>query len=88
MSSIVTRFAPSPTGLKHAGNYRTAVFCYLFAKKNNGLFLIRIEDTDLARAKEGAEEIIFETLAWLGITPDQPPTRSSERVERHKELLK
>lgn len=88
MNRVVTRFAPSPTGLKHAGNYRTAVFCYLFAKKQQGSFLVRIEDTDAAREKEGAEQIIFDTLAWLGLTPDEPPVRSSERTERHKELLK
>lgn len=86
--NVITRFAPSPTGLKHAGNYRTAVFCYLFAKKHKGSFLVRIEDTDLARFKEGSEQIIFDTLAWLGLTPDESPIRSSERVERHKELLK
>jgi len=87
MSSVVTRFAPSPTGFKHAGNYRTAVFCYLFAKKHKGSFLVRIEDTDRARSKREDEQNIFDTLAWLGLTPDEPPTRSSDRVERHKELL-
>ncbi len=88
MTKVVTRFAPSPTGLKHAGNYRTAVFCYLFAKKHNGLFLVRIEDTDQAREKEGSEEVIFDTLNWLGVIPDQPTVRSSDRIDRHKELLK
>ncbi len=87
MSSVVTRFAPSPTGLKHAGNYRTAVFCYLFAKKHKGSFLVRIEDTDRARSSREDEQNIFDTLAWLGLTPDEPPMRSSDRVERHKELL-
>ncbi|MEK7101650.1 MAG: glutamate--tRNA ligase family protein [Patescibacteria group bacterium] len=88
MTSVVTRFAPSPTGLKHAGNYRTAVFCYLFAKKNNGSSLVRIEDTDRTRSKKEYEQNIFDTLEWLGLIPDEPPTRSSERMERHKELLK
>lgn len=87
MSTVVTRFAPSPTGLKHAGNYRTAVFCYLFAKHNNGSSLVRIEDTDKARSKPEYEQNIFDTLAWLGLMPAEPPTRSSDRVERHRELL-
>lgn len=87
MSTVVTRFAPSPTGLKHAGNYRTAVFCYLFAKHNNGSSLVRIEDTDKARSKPEYEQNIFDTLAWLDLMPAEPPTRSSDRVERHRELL-
>lgn len=85
---VVTRFAPSPTGYLHAGNYRTAVFCYLFAKKHKGLYLVRIEDTDRARSQPEYEQNILDTLEWLQITPDQPPTRSSERLVRHKEMLK
>lgn len=88
MSPVITRFAPSPTGLKHAGNYRTAVFCYLFAKKHGGSSLVRIEDTDRARSRPEYEQNIFDTLEWLGLMPDEKPTRSSERMERHKELLK
>ncbi len=87
MNKVVTRFAPSPTGLKHAGNYRTAVFCYLFAKHNNGSSLVRIEDTDKARSKPEYEQNIFDTLTWLDLMPAEPPTRSSDRMERHKELL-
>lgn len=88
MTKVITRFAPSPTGLKHAGNYRTAVFCYLFAKNRGGSSLVRIEDTDKARSRPEYEQNIFDTLNWLGIMPDEKPTRSSDRVERHKELLK
>ncbi|MDP1707415.1 MAG: glutamate--tRNA ligase family protein [bacterium] len=87
MSYVVTRFAPSPTGLKHAGNYRTAVFCYLFAKHSNGSSLVRIEDTDKARSKPEHEQNIFDTLTWLDLMPTETPTRSSDRMERHKELL-
>lgn len=87
MSKVVTRFPPSPTGFLHAGNYRTAVFNYLYAKKHGGTFLIRIEDTDRARSKLEYEQNIFDTLAWLGFTSDETPVRSSERVGRHKELL-
>lgn len=87
MSKVVTRFPPSPTGLLHAGNYRTAVFNYLFAKKHGGSFLVRIEDTDRARSKPEYEQNILETLAWLGFTSDETPMRSSDRLERHKEML-
>ena len=63
--SVVTRFAPSPTGYLHAGNYRTAVFAYLFAKHHNGEFIVRIEDTDRERSKPEYEQNIFDSLLWL-----------------------
>lgn len=84
---IVTRFAPSPTGLLHAGNYRTAVFAYLFAKKENGKFIVRIEDTDTERSKKEYEDNIFESLSWLGLKSDQQ-YRQSEHKKRHEELLR
>ena len=87
MAKVVTRFPPSPTGLLHAGNYCTAVFNYLYAKKHGGTFLVRIEDTDRARSKPEYEQNILETLAWLGFASDEAPVRSSERLERHKEML-
>jgi glutamyl-tRNA synthetase len=83
---IVTRFAPSPTGLLHGGNYRTAVFAYLFAKKHNGEFIIRIEDTDRERSKKEYEDNIWETITWLGLLPDRK-FRQSEHQKRHTELL-
>ncbi len=83
---IVTRFAPSPTGLLHGGNYRTAVFAYLFAKKNGGKFIVRIEDTDRERSKKEYEENILETLSWLGLIHDEF-YRQSEHVERHTKAL-
>lgn len=82
----VTRFAPSPTGLLHGGNYRTAVFAYLFAKKTGGTFIIRIEDTDKQRSKKEYEDNIWETISWLGLLPDQK-FRQSEHAARHTELL-
>lgn len=88
MSKVITRFAPSPTGFLHAGNYRTAIFCYLFAKKQRGAYLVRIEDTDRARSKPEYEQNILDTLEWLGLIPDEKPSRSSDRVGRHKEMLK
>ncbi|MBP6758972.1 MAG: glutamate--tRNA ligase [Flavobacterium sp.] len=84
---IRVRFAPSPTGPLHIGGVRTALFNYLFAKKNNGTFFLRIEDTDQNRFVPGAEEYILEALNWLGIAPDETvgknekfgPYRQSER---------
>ena len=64
------------------------IFCYLFAKHHNGVSLVRIEDTDSARSKPEYEQNIFDTLTWLGIMPTETPTRSTDRLERHKELLK
>lgn len=86
MNSIVTRFAPSPTGLLHAGNYRTAIFAYLFAKHTGGKFIVRIEDTDAARSKPEYETNIRETLAWLQLPADET-YRQSEHQPRHRELL-
>ncbi len=86
MSNVVTRFAPSPTGLLHAGNYRTAVFAYLFAKHSGGSFILRIEDTDIARSKPEFEANIIEALAWLDLKTDTQ-YRQSERRTRHRELL-
>lgn len=93
MSQVRVRFAPSPTGPLHIGGVRTALFNYLFAKKHNGVFYIRIEDTDQNRFVNGAEEYIFEALAWLGISPDEtigknekfPPYRQSDRKPLYKQ---
>jgi glutamyl-tRNA synthetase len=85
-AKIVTRFAPSPTGFLHGGNYRTAVFAYLFAKKSGGEFIIRIEDTDRERSKKEYEDNIWETISWLDLSPDKK-YRQSEHAGRHKELL-
>lgn len=89
---VRVRFAPSPTGPLHIGGVRTALFNYLFAKKHNGIFYLRIEDTDQSRFVAGAEEYIFEALEWLGISPDETvgknekfgPYRQSERKEIYK----
>ncbi len=90
---IRVRFAPSPTGPLHIGGVRTALFNYLFAKKNNGTFFLRIEDTDQNRFVPGAEEYILEALNWLGIAPDETvgknekfgPYRQSERKELYQQ---
>ncbi len=70
---VRVRFAPSPTGALHIGGVRTALYNYLFARKTGGKFLLRIEDTDQTRFVPGAEEYIRESLAWLGISPDESP---------------
>ncbi len=70
---IVTRFAPSPTGFMHVGNLRTALFTYLLAKKNDGTFILRIEDTDKEREVSGATEHILKVLKWVGISWDEGP---------------
>ncbi|MDD5149909.1 MAG: glutamate--tRNA ligase [Flavobacterium sp.] len=90
---VRVRFAPSPTGPLHIGGVRTALFNYLFAKKNNGVFFLRIEDTDQNRFVPGAEEYIMEALEWLGIAPDETigknekfgPYKQSERKHLYKQ---
>ena len=91
---VRVRFAPSPTGPLHIGGVRTALFNYLFAKKNNGVFFLRIEDTDQNRFVPGAEEYIMESLEWLGIAPDETigknekfgPYKQSERKHLYKQF--
>ncbi len=83
----VTRFAPSPTGFLHAGNYRTAVFAYLFARHTNGTFVLRIEDTDKTRSEKKYEDNIIESLVWLGLEYDSMH-RQSEWVEDHERVLR
>lgn len=93
MENVRVRFAPSPTGGLHIGGVRTALFNYLFAKKNNGKFILRIEDTDQTRYVEGAEKYIKDTLDWCGIFPDEGPDqgggfgpyRQSERKDIYRQ---
>lgn len=79
MNKVVTRFAPSPTGTLHIGGVRTALFNYVYAKQNNGLFLIRIEDTDKERSKKEFEKNILDSLSSIGLSPDEKPINQSER---------
>lgn len=76
MSKVRVRYAPSPTGLLHIGNARTALFNYLYARKHDGDFIIRIEDTDISRNVEGGEASQLDNLKWLGITWDESPDKS------------
>lgn len=84
---VRVRFAPSPTGIPHIGGTRTALFTYLFARKNNGEFILRIEDTDRKRFVEGSEEAIEEILSWLGLVPDKK-YRQSERLAIYQKYAK
>lgn len=86
MNKVITRFAPSPTGLLHGGNYRTAVFSYLYARKHSGKFIVRIEDTDRERSKKEFEDNILESLEWLGLEYDAL-YRQSELVASHTKAL-
>ena len=71
--NIVTRFAPSPTGQLHVGGIRTALFAWLWARKNKGTFILRIEDTDKEREVPGSKQQIIDSLAWLNIAYDEGP---------------
>lgn len=95
-SQIVTRFAPSPTGFMHVGGVRTALYAWAWARKNNGRFILRIEDTDKSREVKGSVEHIIESLKWLGINWDEgvdiggphAPYLQSERLESYKKYAK
>ena len=84
--SVVTRFAPSPTGMLHIGGARTALFNLLFARRYGGSFLLRIEDTDKARSTPEATQAILDGMAWLGLDADEAPLFQSQRAVRHAEV--
>ncbi len=86
--SVVTRFAPSPTGFLHIGGARTALFNWLFARHHGGKYLLRIEDTDRARSTEPAIAAIFDGLEWLGLMGDEPATFQFARSDRHAEVAR
>ena len=89
--NVVTRFAPSPTGVLHIGSARTALFNYLFAKRWGGKFFLRIEDTDKQRSTQAATDALLSALKWLGITWDafskeEEEVYQSKRSKRHREV--
>jgi len=94
-STVRTRFAPSPTGMMHVGNFRTALYAYLFAKKNKGQFILRIEDTDKQRQVAGAERAVNRVLKWAGLEHDEGPDiggnygpyRQSERLNIYQQYI-
>lgn len=85
--TVRTRFAPSPTGFLHVGGARTALFSYLFAKKQAGTFILRIEDTDLERSTPEAVQAILDGMAWLGLSADEGPFYQTERFPRYKAVI-
>ena len=78
--SVVTRFAPSPTGHLHIGSARIALFSWLYARRYNGRFLLRIEDTDLERSKQAFVDTILDDMNWLGLAADEAPVFQSQRL--------
>ncbi|MCU7832614.1 MAG: glutamate--tRNA ligase [gamma proteobacterium symbiont of Lucinoma myriamae] len=85
--TVRTRFAPSPTGYLHIGGARTALFSWLYAKRHQGKFVLRIEDTDRERSTQEAVDVILEGMQWLGLTHDEGPFYQTERMDRYKEVI-
>lgn len=84
---VRTRFAPSPTGFLHIGGARTALFSWAFAKKHGGTFILRIEDTDVARSTPEAVQAILDGMEWLGLQHDEGPFYQMQRMDRYKEVI-
>lgn len=87
MSQVRTRFAPSPTGFIHLGNIRSALYPWAFARANQGVFILRIEDTDVERSSQEAVDVILEGMAWLGLNHDEGPYYQMQRMDRYKVVL-
>ena len=81
-----TRFAPSPTGYLHIGGARTALYCWLEARRHGGQFILRIEDTDRERSTQAAIDAILEAMDWLGLDYDEGPVYQTQRLERYREV--
>jgi glutamyl-tRNA synthetase len=84
---VRTRFAPSPTGFLHIGGLRTALFCWLYARRHSGQFILRIEDTDLERSTEEAIQQILDGMEWAGLIQDEGPFFQTKRFDRYKEVI-
>ncbi len=87
MATVVTRFAPSPTGMLHIGGVRTALFSWLYARHCGGRFILRIEDTDRERSTEEAVRVILDGMQWLGLSADEGPYYQTQRFERYRAVL-
>ena len=85
--SIVTRFAPSPTGMLHIGGVRTALFSWLYARHHGGRFILRVEDTDRERSTDEAVQVILDGMKWLGLDADDGPFYQTQRYPRYREVL-
>src|SRR5450755_838036 len=84
---VRTRFAPSPTGFLHIGGLRTALFCWLYARRHSGRFILRIEDTDLERSTDAAIQQILDGMEWAGLVQDEGPFFQTKRFDRYKEVI-
>jgi len=84
---VRTRFAPSPTGFLHLGGARTALFSWAYARHHQGVFVLRIEDTDLERSSEEAVQAILDSMEWLGMQPDEGPFYQMQRMDRYREVI-
>jgi glutamyl-tRNA synthetase len=84
---VRTRFAPSPTGFLHIGGLRTALFCWLYARRHSGQFILRIEDTDLERSTEAAIQQILDGMEWAGLIQDEGPFFQTKRFDHYKEVI-
>jgi glutamyl-tRNA synthetase len=84
---VRTRFAPSPTGVLHLGSVRTALFCWLYARRHRGKFILRIEDTDRERSTKENVDAILDGMAWLGLDADEGPFFQTDRFSRYKEVI-
>ncbi len=87
MSKLRVRFAPSPTGYLHIGGARTALFNYLLARKEKGTFILRIEDTDVARSTQESVDAILQAMEWLGLSYDEGPFYQSERFDLYRRKI-
>jgi glutamyl-tRNA synthetase len=87
MSNLRVRFAPSPTGYLHIGGARTALFNYLLARKEKGTFILRIEDTDVARSTQESVDAILQAMEWLGLSHDEGPYYQSERFDLYRQMV-
>ncbi len=87
MSQVRTRFAPSPTGFIHLGNIRSALYPWAFARAKQGVFILRIEDTDEERSSQEAVDVILEGMAWLGLNHDEGPFYQMQRMDRYKQVV-
>jgi glutamyl-tRNA synthetase len=86
--TVVTRFAPSPTGYLHVGGVRTALFSWLYARHHGGRFILRIEDTDQERSTEESVQAILEGMHWLGLDYDEGPYYQTRRMDRYREVIR
>ena len=87
MTQVRTRFAPSPTGFIHLGNIRSALYPWAFARANQGVFILRIEDTDEARSSQESVDVILEGMSWLGLNHDEGPFYQMQRMDRYKQVV-